>query len=142
MSRVFWKIEKIKHSAMIELFVKKGLVPMEIYNGMGNVLGDTPPSKTYGYKKKKKFVTGNSSLNVLQKRWRWSTQWTTTKCNNSRYHLVYDILNSRTVCAKRFCKPNASHFELSHFLGVHVGTIFSTHTTSLNSSAHLQTIIF
>ena len=36
-------MDKMKHSAMIEFFVKKDLAPMEIHSKMISVLGDTAP---------------------------------------------------------------------------------------------------
>ena len=43
-------MDKIKHRAVIELFVKKALTQTEIHNKMINVLAGAGPSKTMVFK--------------------------------------------------------------------------------------------
>lgn len=55
-------MEKIKHRAVIEFFVKKGLKAMEIHTEMVNVLGESAPSKTMVCKWAREFKHGRTSI--------------------------------------------------------------------------------
>ena len=55
-------MDKIKHLAVIELFVKTGLEPIKIHKEMLNMLGDATPSKTVVCKVVVEFKCGGTRV--------------------------------------------------------------------------------